>query len=33
MPVLSSLHQLFDTDTCVAYIHTLRRNWLQVLAM
>jgi len=26
MPVLSSLHQLFDTDTCVAYIHTLRRK-------
>jgi transposase-like protein len=22
--MLSSLHQLFNTDTCVAYIHTLR---------
>jgi transposase-like protein len=24
MPVLASLHQLFNTDTCHAYIHTLR---------
>jgi transposase-like protein len=32
MPMLSSLHQLFNTDTCVAYLHTLRwkdrpRQW------
>ena len=24
MPMLSSLHQLFNADTCHAYIHTLR---------
>jgi transposase-like protein len=24
MPMLSSLHQLFNTNTCAAYIHTLR---------
>jgi hypothetical protein len=24
MPLLSHLHQLFNADTCHAYIHTLR---------
>jgi hypothetical protein len=26
MPVLSYVHQLFSTEQCQAYIHTLRRN-------
>jgi hypothetical protein len=24
MPILSYLHQLFNADTCNAYLHTLR---------